>query len=37
MKYAIEMGSGAMTYIAKFINDWFRYSKVNGIDTQKAW
>jgi hypothetical protein len=30
MKYAVEMGSGAMIYIPSFIRDWFRHSKVGG-------
>jgi hypothetical protein len=29
MKYAVEMGSGAMMYIPSFHTDWFRYSVVN--------
>jgi hypothetical protein len=34
MKYAVEMGSGAMKFIPNFI-EWFRYSKVNaGIHRQ---
>jgi hypothetical protein len=40
MKYAVEMGSGAMIYITKFHKDWFRHSKVDGggyTDTQRAW
>jgi hypothetical protein len=38
MKYAVEMGSGAMMYIPSFIN--FRHSEVNRggfIATQTAW
>jgi hypothetical protein len=31
MKYATEIGSGAMIYVhTKFHKDWFRHSKVNG-------
>jgi hypothetical protein len=33
MKYAVEMGSGAMIYIPSFIY-WLRHSKVDGGDTQ---
>jgi hypothetical protein len=29
MKYAVEMGSGAMIYITKFHEDWCRNSKVD--------
>jgi hypothetical protein len=29
MKCAIEMGSGAMMYMMKFYEDWFRHSKVD--------
>jgi hypothetical protein len=28
MKYAVEMGSGAMIYIQTFSKIWFRHSKV---------
>jgi hypothetical protein len=35
MKYATEMGSGAMTY--KFHKDCFRHSKLIVGDTQTAW
>jgi hypothetical protein len=31
MKYAVEKGSGAMTYM-KFHKDWFRYSKLDRED-----
>jgi hypothetical protein len=31
MKYAIEIGSGAMIYVhTKFHTNWFRHSKSNG-------
>jgi hypothetical protein len=33
MKYAVEMGSGAMIYITKFPKDWFRHSEVDKGDT----
>jgi hypothetical protein len=35
MKYAVEMGSGAMIYeyISGFIKDWFRYLKFVSEDT----
>jgi hypothetical protein len=35
MKYAVEMGSGAMIYINKFHEDWLRHSKVveRGVDS----
>jgi hypothetical protein len=37
MKYALEMGSGAMIYVhTKFHEDLFRYSKVNRGDSQTA-
>jgi hypothetical protein len=40
MKYAVEMGSGAIIYVhTKFRYDWFRHSKVNRegfTDTQTA-
>jgi hypothetical protein len=29
VKYAVEMGSGAMVYITRFHKDWLRHSKVN--------
>jgi hypothetical protein len=29
MKYAVEVGSGAMIYITKFHKDWFQHSKVD--------
>jgi hypothetical protein len=29
MKYAVEMGLGAMIYITKFHRDWFRNSKAD--------
>jgi hypothetical protein len=36
LKYAVEMGSGAMIYITRFHKDWFRYSKVDwGGDTHR--
>jgi hypothetical protein len=34
MKYAVEMGSGAMIIHTKFHKDWFRHSKVDRGDTQ---
>jgi hypothetical protein len=38
MKYAVEMGSGAMIYVIKFHKDWFRHSKVsNKKQTNKLW
>jgi hypothetical protein len=33
MKYATDMGTGAMIYIPSFINYWFSLSKVDGGDT----
>jgi hypothetical protein len=36
MKYAVEIGSGTMTYVINFI-DWFRHSKVDRGDTQTRW
>jgi hypothetical protein len=30
MKYAIEMGSGAMIHILNFIKKWVRHSKADG-------
>jgi hypothetical protein len=35
MKYAVEMGSGAIIYM-QFHSDWFRHSKVDMGDTQTA-
>jgi hypothetical protein len=29
MKYAVEMGSRAMTYLPMFHKDWFRLSKID--------
>jgi hypothetical protein len=29
LKYAVEMGTGAMIYITKFHEAYFRYSEVN--------
>jgi hypothetical protein len=37
MNYAVEMGSGAMTYVIKFHTVWFSHSKVDRKDTQTAW
>jgi hypothetical protein len=37
MKYAIEMGTYAMTYIQNFIKIGSSIQKLMGIDTQKAW
>jgi hypothetical protein len=38
MKYAVEMGSGAMIYITKFHEDWFRHSKVGrSTDIKIGW
>jgi hypothetical protein len=40
MKYASEMGSGAMIYISSFIKSWFGNATVNRggfTDTQAAW
>jgi hypothetical protein len=37
MKYAVEMGAGAMIYIPSFIKIGFRHSKVDRGDTQTAW
>jgi hypothetical protein len=35
MKYAVEMGSGAVIYVhTKFHKEWFTYSKVYSGDTQ---
>jgi hypothetical protein len=36
MKYAVEMGSGAMIYTPKFHKDWFRQLEVDraGIQLQ---
>jgi hypothetical protein len=35
MKYAVEMGSGAMIYVhTRFYKDWFRHSEVDKGDTQ---
>jgi hypothetical protein len=31
MKYAVEMGSGAMIYMPSFIEYWFRHSKVDKV------
>jgi hypothetical protein len=38
MKYAVQMGSGAMIYVnTKFYKDWSSHSKVEGGDTQRVW
>jgi hypothetical protein len=37
MKYAAEMGSGAMIYIPSFINTGSGIQKVNWGDIQTAW
>jgi hypothetical protein len=41
MKYATEMGSGAIIYVnTKLHKDWFRHSKVDKVgftDAQTAW
>jgi hypothetical protein len=36
MKYAVEMGSGAMIYVhTKFHKDWFMHSEIDKGDTQR--
>jgi hypothetical protein len=35
MKYAVEMGSGAIVYIPSFM--WFRHSNGGRGNTQAAW
>jgi hypothetical protein len=38
MKYAFEMGSGAMIHIPSFMKDQFKHSNVNkGIHRHTAW
>jgi hypothetical protein len=37
MKYAVEMGSGAITYIPSFIKIGSVIQKLIGGDTQTAW
>jgi hypothetical protein len=37
MKYAVEMGSGAMIYIPSFIKIGSAIQKLIGVDTQTAW
>jgi hypothetical protein len=37
MKYAVEMGSGAVIYIPSFIETGSGIQKLTGGDTQTAW